>query len=189
MLDVQRALRIVRARAAEWGVDPKRIGVWGFSAGGHLASTAGTHFDGGNAGSSDKIERASSRPDFMILAYPVISMETGVTHGGSRKNLLGEEPDPELVELMSNDKQVTKRTPPTFLFHTRDDKAVPVENAIRFHAALQKANVHAEIQLYDHGRHGVGLAPNDPELRTWPDRLEAWLKARGFLAPKQPGKS
>ncbi|MBI5396566.1 MAG: alpha/beta hydrolase [Verrucomicrobia bacterium] len=188
MLDVQRAVRTVRTRAAEWSVDPKRIGVWGFSAGGHLASTAGTHFGGGNAGSSDKIERASCRPDFMILAYPVISMETGVTHGGSRNNLLGKEPDPKLVELMSNEKQVTKRTPPAFLFHTRDDQAVPVENAVRFHDALQKAEVPAEIQLYDHGKHGVGLAPNDPVLCTWPDRLEAWLKARGVLAAKQPAK-
>ena len=111
-------------------------------------------------------------------------METGVTHNGSRRNLLGEEPDPKLVELMSNDKQVTKRTPPAFLFHTKDDKGVPVENAIRFHAALQKANVPAEIQLYDHGKHGVGLAPNDPVLSTWPDKLEAWLKARGVLAAK-----
>jgi acetyl esterase/lipase len=181
MLDVQRALRTVRARASEWGVDSKRIGVWGFSAGGHLASTAGTHFDEGKADAADPIERVSCRPDFMILSYPVISMEPGVAHMGSRNNLLGPEADAKLVELYCNDKQVTAKTPPTFLFHTSADTAVLPENSIRFYQALVKNKVPAELHIYEKGRHGVGLAPNDKVLSSWPDRLAAWLEARGFL--------
>jgi acetyl esterase/lipase len=181
MLDVQRALRAVRARAKEWSVDPKRVGVWGFSAGGHLASTAATHFDDGKSDAEDAIDRVGCRPDFAILAYPVISMKPGVTHGGSRKNLLGDNPAPELEKLMSNDQQVTAKTPPTFLFHTDEDTAVPPENSILFYLALKKAKVPAELHLYEKGRHGVGLAPKDPVLSTWPDRLEAWLKGRGLL--------
>jgi acetyl esterase/lipase len=181
MLDVQRALRTVRSKATEYGLRPDRIGVWGFSAGGHLASTAATHFDAGKPDDGDPIERASCRPDFVILAYPVVSMEHGSTHGGSRRNLLGNDPDPKLVELMSNDKQVTKETPPTFLFHTDDDKAVPVMNSVLFFAALTKNGVPAEMHIYEHGRHGVGLALNDPVLSNWPRQLELWLQGRGFL--------
>jgi acetyl esterase/lipase len=181
MLDVQRAIRTVRSKAIEYGVRPDRIGVWGFSAGGHLASTAATHFDGGQAESSDPIDRVSCRPDFAILAYPVITLEGPTTHGGSRRNLLGSDPDPKLVELFSNDKQVTKETPPTFLFHTDEDNAVPPMNSILFYAALKKNGVPAELHIYEHGVHGVGLAQKDPVLSTWSQGLEAWMKGRGLL--------
>jgi enterochelin esterase family protein len=184
MEDVQRALRTVRARAAEWHVDPQRIGVWGFSAGGHLASTAGTHFDSGKADAEDPIDRASCRPDFLILCYPVISMTPPYTHMGSRVNLLGKEADPKLVEQFSNETQVTSQTPPSFLFHTDEDRAVPPENSVLFFLALKKAGVPAELHIYEKGRHGVGLAPRDPILSSWPDRLAAWLNTRGLLRPR-----
>ncbi len=178
--DVQRAIRYVRAHAAEFGIQPDRIGVWGFSAGGHLASTAGTHFDAGNAASADPIDRQSSRPDFMILAYPVITFEDPYAHAGSRFNLLGEKPDPSLVRSLSNETQVTTKTPPTFLFHTTEDQTVPVENSIEFYLALRRAGVPAEMHIYLKGRHGVGLAKDDPVLSTWPDRLADWLKVQGY---------
>ncbi|HEV3078657.1 MAG TPA: alpha/beta hydrolase fold domain-containing protein [Gemmataceae bacterium] len=181
MQDVQRALRIVRARAGEWNIDPKRIGIWGFSAGGHLASTAATHFDSGKSDADDPIERVSCRPDFAILCYPVISMEPKTTHGGSKNSLLGREPDASLVELMSNDRQVTPQTPPTFLFHTNADAAVPAENSVLFYLALRKAKVPAELHIYEKGAHGVGLAPKDPVLSTWPELLAAWLNGRRLL--------
>jgi enterochelin esterase family protein len=182
--DAQRALRMVRARAKEWQVDPDRIGIWGFSAGGHLASTAGTHFDDGKPEAEDPIERVSCRPDFLILAYPVVTMTGPTTHGGSRNNLLGKEPDPRLVEYLSNDKQVTARTPPTFLFHTDADKGVVPENSVLFYLALRKAGVPAELHIYEKGPHGVGLAPKDPVLSSWADRLAAWMKGRGLLQRK-----
>ena len=185
MLDVQRAIRMVRAKASEYGYQPNRVGVWGFSAGGHLASTAATHFDAGKSDGSDPIEQVSCRPDFAILAYPVITLDAAVTHGGSRRNLVGDRPDPQLVEQISNDKQVSKDTPPTFLFHTDEDRAVPPMNSVLFYAALKQHGVPAELHIYEHGRHGVGLAQNDLVLSTWPDRLEAWLKGRGLLSPAQ----
>jgi acetyl esterase/lipase len=178
--DAQRAIRYVRAHAMDFGIEPNRIGIWGFSAGGHLASTTGTHFDAGNPSATDVIERQSSRPDFMILAYPVITFEGAYAHAGSRTNLLGANPDPNLVQLLSNEKQVTPQTPPTFLFHTTDDRVVPVENSVQFYLALRKAGVPAEMHIYLKGIHGVGLAPSDPVLRTWPDRLADWLKAQGY---------
>lgn len=181
MLDVQRAIRTVRSKATEFGVKPDRIGVWGFSAGGHLASTAATHFDAGNANAADPVDRVSCRPDFAILGYPVITMDAAVVHGGSRRNLIGENPDPALVELMSNDKQVSKQTPPTFIFHTDDDTVVPVANALLFYLACKKHSVPVEMHSYAHGRHGVGLALNDPILHTWPERLQDWLAGRGLL--------
>ena len=183
LTDVQRAIRTVRQGAAGFGVAPDRIGVWGFSAGGHLASTAATHFDSGAADAADAIDRVSSRPDFAILAYPVVTM-TEHTHKGSRRNLLGETPDPKLVELLSNEKQVSAQTPPTFLFHTSDDPGVPVENSVHFYLALRKAGVPAEMHLYEHGRHGVGLAPADPVLSSWGERLTDWMRGRGLLASK-----
>ncbi|HWR51997.1 MAG TPA: alpha/beta hydrolase [Bryobacteraceae bacterium] len=183
LTDVQRAIRTVRQGAAGFGVAPDRIGVWGFSAGGHLASTAATHFDSGAADAADAIDRVSSRPDFAILAYPVVTM-TAHTHKGSRRNLLGETPDPKLVDLLSNEKQVTAQTPPTFLFHTSDDPGVPVENSVHFYLALRKAGVPAEMHLYEHGRHGVGLAPADPVLSSWGERLTDWMRGRGLLASK-----
>jgi acetyl esterase/lipase len=185
MLDVQRAIRTVRASAKQHGIQPDRIGVWGFSAGGHLASTAATHFDAGKPDSPEAIERVSCRPDFAILAYPVVTLDAGVTHPGSRRNLLGPNPDTKLVDQMSNDRQVTKDTPPTFLFHTDEDKAVPAMNSVLFYAALKKYGVPAEMHIYEHGRHGVGLAADDPVLATWPQRLEAWLNGRGLLRAKR----
>ena len=188
--DVQRAIRTVRSKSKDWGVDPARIGVMGFSAGGHLASTAGTHFDAGKADAEDPIDRVSCRPDFMVLAYPVISMEDGLTHGGSRRNLLGDKPDAKLIEEFSNEKQVTAKTPPTFIFHTDADTAVWPENAARFYIALKKAKVPAEMHIYQNGPHGVGLG-SDPKWNhgvvyttTWPKHLAEWLAARGITAKK-----
>jgi acetyl esterase/lipase len=179
--DAQRALRCVRSKAAEFRVAPDRIGIWGFSAGGHLASTAGTHFDQGNPDAADPIDRVSCRPDFMILAYPVISFVTEYAHKGSLTNLLGASPDPKLMESLSNERQVTPQTPPTFLFHTNEDKGVPAENSVMFYLALRKAGVPAEIHIYERGNHGVGLAPKDAILTTWSARLADWLKTRGLL--------
>jgi acetyl esterase/lipase len=179
--DAQRAIRTVRARAREWNIDPSRIGIWGFSAGGHLASTAGTHFDDGKPDAADTIERASCRPDFMVLCYPVITLEPPYAHMGSRHNLLGKDADNKLVESLCNDKQVTPRTPPTFLMHTDADKGVPPENSVLFYLALRKAKVPAELHIFEKGPHGVGLAPNDPVLSAWPDRLAAWLGGHGWL--------
>jgi acetyl esterase/lipase len=183
MQDALRAIRTVRAKAAEWKIDPTRIGIMGFSAGGHLASTAATHFDSGNPNAADPIEKQSSRPDLLILGYPVVTMAQTSTHSGSRQNLLGKEPSQELVDLMSNEKQVTEKTPPTFFFHTEDDKPVPVENSLLFAAALRKAKVPYELHVYQTGRHGVGLAQDNPALNTWPKLLENWLSAHGFLTP------
>jgi len=181
MLDVQRALRTVRHLAKEYNVDPARVGVWGFSAGGHLASTAATHFDKGK-NDGDETDKQSSRPDFAILAYPVIAM-TGKppTHGGSRKALIGENPDPKLAEFYSTDTQVTKDTPPTFLFHTEEDAGVPPANSRLFEAACKARGVPVELVIYEKGKHGVGLATNDPVLSTWTAKLEAWMKGRGLL--------
>jgi len=190
MLDVQRAIRTVRAKAKDHGIDPMKIGVWGFSAGGHLASTAATHFDAGKADAEDPLDRVSCRPDFAILAYPVISMDPAVTHGGSRNNLLGSKPDEGLVEFYSNEKQVTKDTPPTFLFHTKEDSAVKIKNSELFYEALKKNNVPAELLAVEKGRHGVGLGndatskKNSPEVAEWPTKLETWLKGRGLLGKK-----
>jgi acetyl esterase/lipase len=181
--DAQRAIRTVRARATEWKVDPRRLGVIGFSAGGHLASTTGTHFDAGNASSADPIERASSRPDFQMLIYPVITMRDSITHNGSRLNLLGKEPAPELVRLMSNEMQVTSETPPTFLVHTEDDRTVPVQNSLLFYDALKRNGVQAEMHVFEHGPHGFGLAPTDPVLAVWTTLCESWMRRHGWLTP------
>ena len=179
--DAQRAIRTVRARAVEWNVDPARLGVIGFSAGGHLAATAGTHFDTGNASSADPVERASARPDFLLLIYPVITMRDSLTHGGSRRNLLGTQPTPELVRLLSNETRVSAETPPTFLVHSTDDKAVPVENSLLFYEALKRNGVRAEMHVFEHGGHGFGLAPRDPVLSAWTTMCEAWMRRHGWL--------
>lgn len=184
--DAQRAIRYVRASAQDLGVATSRIGIMGFSAGGHLASTAGTHFDAGDPQAADPIDRPSSRPDFLVLCYPVISFTTPYTHKGSLRNLLGTDPDPQLVESLSNELQVTPETPPTFLFHTTADTGVPPENSVLFYLALRKAGVPTEMHLYEKGRHGVGLAQSDPILRSWPDRLEGWFRTRGLLGAVSP---
>lgn len=182
--DAQRAIRWVRAHADQYGVDPSKIGIWGFSAGGHLASTASTHFDQGKADDADPVEQKSSRPDFSILCYPVITLKDPFAHAGSRRNLLGESPAPDLIESLSNETQVTAVTPPTFLFHTTADKAVPPENSLLYYGALCKAGVPCELHIYERGPHGVGLAPKDPILSQWPDQLAAWLGLNGFLNEK-----
>jgi len=181
MQDGQRAIRTVRARTAEWKIDPKRIGVIGFSAGGHLGSTLGTHFDEGTSKAEDPIDRVSSRPDFMILCYPVITMMEDYGHKGSRENLLGPTPDKKLLASLSNETQVKPDTPPTFLFHTNEDTGVLPENSIAFYMALRQAGVPAELHIYEKGPHGVGLAKTIPGANTWPDCCREWMRSHGFL--------
>lgn len=182
--DAQRALRLVRSRAAEWKVDPHRVGIIGSSAGGHLASTAVTHFDSGRPDDPDPIERQGCRPDLGILCYPVISMGA-LTHSGSKKNLLGDQPDAALVELLSNEKQVTKETPPCFVWHTWEDTVVKVENSLEFASALQRAGVPFDLHIYQQGRHGIGLADKEPfkNAHPWARDLVFWLKVQKFIRP------
>ncbi|MCA9188622.1 MAG: alpha/beta hydrolase [Pirellulaceae bacterium] len=179
-LDVQRAIRTVRQRAESLRVDPQRIGVMGFSAGGHVASTAATHFDNGDANASDPIDRVSCRPDFSILVYPVISMDATISHGGSRKNLLGDDPSDDLVKEYSNELHVNGNTPPTFLVHTLDD-GVRVENSVRFFRALLANKVPADVAIYPRGGHGYGLGVNGGEVASWPDRCKRWLAEQGVV--------
>ncbi|TWU30252.1 alpha/beta hydrolase [Bythopirellula polymerisocia] len=179
--DVQRAMRIVRSSANVLGYQPDRIGVMGFSAGGHLASSIGTHFDSGDESAEDTIDRKSCRPDFLILIYPVISMDSEITHGGSRNNLLGDQPADKVVELMSNELQVTDDTPPTFLVHATDDGAVPVENSLRFYRALVDHKVPAELHVFDEGGHGFGMRQKEKPVGEWPHLLENWLGSRGLI--------
>jgi acetyl esterase/lipase len=182
--DAQRAIRLVRARAGEWGLDPCRIGIMGFSAGGHLAATAGTHFDAGDPKTADPVERLGSRPDFLILIYPVISMREGITHAGSRQHLLGDAPDAKLVESLSNETQVTAQTPPAFLIHGGEDRVVIPENSLLFYQALRAAGVPAELHLFEKGGHGFGLgAKPDLPIAQWPALCAAWLRSRGLLTP------
>ncbi len=179
LFDAARAMRLVRARAAEWHIDPSRLGIVGSSAGGHLASTVLTQFDAGDAASADPVEHQSSRPDFGVLCYPVISMGP-ITHEGSRNNLLGE-PTPELVERLSSERHVTPHTPPCFIWHTWEDAAVKVENALAFAAALRAQGVIFELHVYEAGRHGIGLGEGGPNgHHRWADDLLAWLQERNF---------
>ena len=184
LLDAQRAIRTVRSEAGQLNIDPNRIGILGFSAGGHLASTAGTHFDKGNARAKDPIERVSCRPDFMILIYPVVSLTQWYAHAGSRRNLLGQNPDKDLLEKLSNEKQVTPQTPPTFLVHTYEDKGVPAENSVYFYLALRRAKVPAEMHLYEKGRHGFGLGKTHGPVASWSVRCADWMRGRGLLTAK-----
>lgn len=174
--DAARAVRLLRSRAATWAVDPKRVGIMGSSAGGHLASTLLTHFDSGQANAPDPVERQNCRPDLGILCYPVITLGE-FTHLGSKRNLLGESPSAEAVRLLSNELQVTAATPPTFLWHTVEDKAVPVENSLLFAQALSRNGVPFDLHIYERGRHGIGLANGHP----WTHDLEFWLRERGFV--------
>ncbi len=180
MLDASRAMRLIRYRAKEWSVDPKRLAIMGFSAGGHLASTIATHFDGGQTDSKDPIERESSRPDLQILVYPVITMGVN-THGGSRLNLLGTDPTPEMIAFYSNELQVRPDSPPAFIVHSTEDQKVPYEHSLKYAAALAEKKIPFELHLYEKGPHGFGLAKTDPILSTWTAHLAAWLKVHGFV--------
>lgn len=189
MGDAQRALRWVRANAGRYGVDTARVGILGFSAGGHLASTAATHFDAGDPSAADTVDRHPCRPAFQILVYPVITMDASFTHGGSRVNLLGSNPRQSLVDSLSNEKMVTAGTPPCFLVHTRDDNVVPFKNAQAYNDSLKKKGVPVEFRIYQTGPHGFGMAdgkntaPNIPALSTWTGYARDWLQARGYFTP------
>ncbi len=177
LMDAKRAMRMIRTNAIAWGIDPTQIGVMGFSAGGHLASTLGTHFDEGNASSVDPIEKMSSRPDFMILAYPVISMDPTVGHGGSRTNLIGENPTKEMQDFYSNEKQVKDNTPPTFIFHSQDDQAVKVANSVKMYEGLVEKEIPVEAHFFPTGGHGYSLGINtDETYNHWPEYCGNWLR-------------
>lgn len=180
--DAARAVRLTRAQAADWKIDVKRVGIMGSSAGGHLASTLMTHFDAGNPEASDPVERMSSRPDVGILCYAVITMGE-FTHQGSKKNLLGTDPDPALVELLSNEKQVTKDTPPAFLWHTYEDNGVKIENSMQFASALRKNGVPFDLHIFQKGGHGMGLGGGRKggPIHPWAADCLYWLKAQNFV--------
>ena len=184
--DVLRAVRIVRSRADEFKINPARIGVMGSSAGGHLAASAGTLFDRADGKTGAPLDATSARPDFLILMYPVISMADGVTHEGSRQALLGENRSPEMLALNSLENQVTAATPPTLLIHTQEDKAVPIENSIRFFQALTRFHVPAELYAFEHGSHGMGMKDGLGTSSDWPKRAEEWLRNRGLLSVVKP---
>lgn len=173
MMDGQRAMRFVRAHAQRWGLDPQRIGILGFSAGGHLASTVSSHFTDGDPASVDPVEQVSSRPAVQVLLYPVITMGSD-THGGSRKNLLGDDPSAQLIDLLSNEKHVTPQTPPTFLYHSTEDTSVPVANSDMYAAALKQAGVECEYIRGPYGPHGGSLKD------TWCPACLAWLRKQGL---------
>jgi len=176
LMDAQRAMRLVRLHAEKWNIDPGKIGIMGFSAGGHLASTLSTHFDAGDPSSTDPVEQESCRPDFAILMYPVITFTEDDMHRGSREALLGKEPDPELVAYFSNELQVSPETPPTILIHSEDDQSVPVENSLAYYKALRKNQVSSEMHIYPYGGHGYSLAIGQGHLSSWPDRVIEWLR-------------
>jgi acetyl esterase/lipase len=181
MNDVNRAVRLTRWHATDWGIDPHRVGVLGFSAGGHLTSTAVTHFDPGIPDAADPVERFSSRPTFGVLVYPVITLVGDNAHVGSRRNLLGDDPSPELVDFLSSEKRVTADTPPCFLVHTSTDTVVPFENSLMFAEALRKHKVSVELHVFDHGAHGFGLGGNDAGLNQWPGLCAKWMGLHGWL--------
>jgi len=181
--DVLRAIRLVRSRAAEFGVDPKRIGVMGSSAGGHLAASASTLFDHADGRTGAAIDAVNARPDFAVLVYPVITMMDPTTHAGSRKALLGAAPAADMLALMSAEQQVTAATPPTLLLHTQGDKAVPVDNSLLYFQALTRAGVPAELYVFEQGGHGIGMRDGLGNASAWPRRAEEWLRQRGLLGP------
>lgn len=178
--DVSRAIRTLRSSGKSWGIDPAKVGVLGFSAGGHLAATVSVHYDGGDPSNSDPIERAGSRPDVSILIYPVVSFDQPHTHVGSRENLLGPDPDPSLVTLLSCEQHVSPHTPPTFFALASDDTPVPPENSLYYALALGRAKVPYEMHLYESGGHGFGMGTGDESLSRWPDDCALWLKRHGF---------
>jgi len=179
--DVQRAIRTLRAHSTDWHIAPDKIGIMGFSAGGHLAMSASTHFDAGQASAADPIDRVSSRPDFAVLGYPVISMTEAWTHQGSKNALLGQNADPELAKSLSGEQAVTPETPTTFIFQTNADTTVPAENAVYYFLALRKAKVPAELHVFQNGPHGVGLAMDDPALSEWSKLLTNWLRVHAII--------
>lgn len=184
LMDAQRAVCLVRYNAKKWNIDPAKIGIIGFSAGGHLASSVGTHIEKPvvlQEDQNDEINAASCRPDFMVLVYPVISMQDEITHRGSKENLLGNDPEPALVELMSNEKQVTSETPPTFLVHANDDEVVLPENSIRFYQACRKQKVPVEMHIYLKGGHGFGIRPGAGPACEWPYQCRKWMQQMNFL--------
>lgn len=182
LMDAQHAIRTVRYKADDWNIDPNRVGVLGFSAGGHLASTTGLFFDSGDANAADSVKKQSCRPDFMVLVYPVISMTQDYMHKGSRNNLIGENPESELAQKMSGELQVRAETPPTFLVLSDEDTGVPAENSIYFYLALRKAGVPAEMHIFEKGRHGFGLGQLDHILSSWMGLCERWMYQRGILS-------
>lgn len=175
--DARQAIRLIRQNAEDWKIDPNQVGVMGFSAGGHLASTLGTHFDDPESDVEGQLTEISARPDFMVLMYPVISMKEDIANMGSRRNLIGENPSTELIQAYSNELRVTPQTPPTFLVHSANDQAVPVSNSLRFYQALLDHNVPAEMHLYPFGGHGYSLAIDDGYLKNWPNVLADWLSS------------
>lgn len=181
LMDAQRAMRYVRSQSAKYNIKPDQIGIMGFSAGGHLASTLATHFDGGDAEADHFVERQSCRPDFAILMYPVVSMDSSIVHQGSKDNLLGEERSPKEENFYSNEKQVTAETPPTILIHADDDKAVVPENSVRFYLALRQHGVPAALHIFTDGGHGFSFAEGKGAVEMWPEVCAAWLKERGML--------
>ncbi len=183
LMDAHRAIRTVRARAGEWKVKTDRIGILGFSAGGHLTTTAATLYDAGDPASDDPVERVSSRPDFMVPVYPVVAMTGPYAHLGSRQNLLGPSPDPALMDRLSPEKQVTRDTPPAFIVHTAEDGTVPVQNSVMLFLALREKGVAAELHCFQKGVHGLGMGKGDPAMSTWPGQLITWLRANGLIPP------
>lgn len=181
--DVLRAVRLVREHAAEFGVNPGRIGVMGSSAGGHLAASAGTLFDHPDGRTGAALDAVPARPDFLILMYPVITLDGPATHAGSRRALLGPEPTPDRLHLLSLERQVSAATPPTLLIHTQEDKSVPVENSLLFYQALTRAGVPAELYAFERGSHGMGMRAGLGTASDWPARAAEWLRARGLLEP------
>ena len=179
--DAQRAIRTLRFRAGDWRLDPARIGIMGFSAGGHLAMSASTLFDSGDPKAADPIDRVGSRPDFAVLGYPVISMSAPWTHQGSRTNLLGDTPDAGLARQLSGELAVTKATPQTFIFQTNEDTVVPAENSLHYFLALRQAGVPSEMHIFEKGAHGVGLAHDNPALAPWSGLLATWMRGRGLI--------
>jgi acetyl esterase/lipase len=179
--DAKRAMRTLRSHGADWRLDPARIGIIGFSAGGRLAMSASTSFDAGNPNADDPVDRAGSRPDIVVLGYPVITMTAPWTHAGSKRNLLGEDADPELARRLSGEQAVTKDTPPTFIFQTNEDIVVPAENSLQYFLALRRAGVPAEMHVFEKGAHGVGLANDNPALAPWSTLLANWLRLHSFI--------
>lgn len=186
LMDAQRAMRLVRSNASRWNIDPKKIGIMGFSAGGHLASTLGTHFDYGNPAAEDSVEKLSCRPDFMILMYPVITFTDSCMHKGSRDALLGKDPDTNLVKYYSNELQVKKDTPPAFFVQADNDTGVPVENALLMYRALRAKKISAELHIISEGEHGFGLGIGNDHIASWTNSLKLWLK---WLDKQKSGSS